>query len=290
LAFDSFEQAAEALAAANNGEGNEAAAQPAPVQPVQPEPSQPHVPATQGDQGQPEVTPSEPNRIDPNQLNLTPEARSYIEQREREMQADYTRKTQEVAEQRREAEQALQFIEALNSDPNFALQVHQTLSQALQSQGYSVAEANQLAANQIQGDNEYEYEDDPYMNKIQQLEQWQAQQEQRIAEAEAGARIDQQLAVIRSQNPSFDDNDLRDIISMGFAFNGDLLKSADAFKSINQRSVERYMAQKAQVPASLNQPTATGHAETPPESFKGLNDPRLEQAAIRMLQESGAWE
>lgn len=289
MAFESFEQAAEALAAANNGEAYEAAAPPAPVQPTVPEPSQPVAdPATQGDQGH-QAQP-EPERIDPNQLQLDDQAKAYLAQREREMQADYTRKTQELAEQRREAEQALQFIEALNTDPNFALQVHQTLSEALQNQGYSVAQADALAAQQMQGQNEYEYEDDPYMAKIQELEQWKQQQEQRIAEAEAAARIDSQLAVIRQQNPSFDDSDLRDIISMGFAFNGDLVKAADAFKSINQRSVERYMAQKAAVPASLNQPTATGHAETPPEGFKGLNDPRLEQAAIRMLQESGAWD
>lgn len=289
MAFESFEQAAEALADANNGVES-AAAQPTPVQPEVPNANQPYVDsATQGDQGH-QAQP-EPTRIDPNQLDLSPEARQYVEQREREMQADYTRKTQELAEQRREAEQALEFINALNTDPNFALQVHQTLSQTLQAQGYSVAQADALAAQQMQGEEDpYGYEDDPYMAKIQELEQWKHQQEQRIAEAEAAARIDSQLAVIRQQNPNFDDNDLRDIISMGFAFNGDLLKSAEAFKSINQRSVERYMAQKAQVPASLNQPTATGHAETAPEGFKGLNDPNLEKAAIRMLQESGAWD
>lgn len=287
MAFESFEQAAEALAAANNGEATEAPVQPSPVQPAVPDASQPVVePATQGDQGQPTEAP----RIDPNQLELSPEARSYIEQREREMQADYTRKTQEVAEQRREAEQALQFIEALNSDPNFALQVHQTLSQALQNQGYSVEQANALAAEQVQGQGDYEYEDDPYMSKIQELEQWKAQQEQRIAEAEAAARIDTQISTIRSQNPHFTDDDVRDVIAMGFAFGGNLLQATDAYKTITQRSVERYVGQKESVPASLNQPTATGHAETPPEGFKSLNDPNLEKAAIRMLQESGAWD
>lgn len=288
MAFESFEQAAEALAAANNGEAP-VAAQPEPVQTdTFAQSSQPSTPATQGDQSQ-QAQP-DTQRIDPNQLNLDDQARQYLVQREREMQADYTRKTQELAAQRQEAEQALQFIEALNSDPNFALQVHQTLSQSLQAQGYSVAQADALAAQQIQGQEDYGYEDDPYMAKIQELEQWKTQQEQRIAEAEAAARIDSQLAVIRQQNPNFDDNDLRDIISMGFAFNGDLMRASEAFKSINQRSVERYMAQKASVPASLNQPTASGHAESAPEGFKTLNDPGLEAAAIRMLQESGAWD
>lgn len=285
MAFESFEQAAEALAAANDtgdGYGN---AQPDPVQPSEPanQPVQPDAP--QGEQtGQPDDTGTP--KIDPSQLD--PQAQEYISQREREMQADYTRKTQEAAATRQEAEQALQFIEALNTDPNFALQVHQTLSANLQSQGYSVAQADAIAAQQIQG--EPEYEDDPYMAKIQELEQWKQQQEQRIAEAEVASRIDGQIATIRSANPSFQDDDLRDIISMGYAFGGDLLRASDAYKQITQRSVEKYIGQKESVPASLNQPSATSHSQVPTEGFKTLNDPKLEQAALRMLQESGAWE
>src|SRR4051812_32489640 len=124
MAYESFEQAAEALAAANGGEG-EVAAQPTPVQPTE-QPNQPVQPdtATQGDQGQP--TEAATPKIDLSQVD--PQAQEYIQSREREMQADYTRKTQEAASARQEAEQALQFIEALNTDPNFALQVHQTLS------------------------------------------------------------------------------------------------------------------------------------------------------------------
>src|SRR6478735_4440824 len=67
-------------------------------------------------------------RVDPASLNLPPEAQAYLTQREREMQADYTRKTQEVAAQRREAEQAMEFVQALNTDPSFAYQVHESLT------------------------------------------------------------------------------------------------------------------------------------------------------------------
>lgn len=289
MAFESFEQAAEALAAANGGDEGFSNAQP--ETPVQPDPAVENQPVTpeapQGDQGQ-EATPATP-KIDLDQLD--PQVREFVQSREREMQADYTRKTQEVAEQRREAEQALQFIEALNTDPNFALQVHQTLSANLQSQGYSVDQANAIAAGQLEQESGAdEYEDDPYMAKIQELEQWKQQQEYRIAEAEAAARIDTQLSAIRSENPSFKDEDLRDIISMGYAFGGDLMRASDAFKQITQRSVERYVGQKESVPASLNQPRSTGHAEIPPEGFRDLNDPNLEKAALRMLQDSGAWD
>src|SRR5579864_4943829 len=121
MPIENEEQAIQALTDANNGIENQ------PQEPVQ------------NTDGQAQV--DDQPRIDPNQLELPDDARSYLEQREREMQADYTRKTQEVAAQRREAEQALEFVNALNSDPNFALQVTQTLSQALQQQGYSVQEA-----------------------------------------------------------------------------------------------------------------------------------------------------
>jgi hypothetical protein len=285
MAFESFEQAAEALAAANGGEG-EAAAQPAPVQPAETQPSQPTETPAQGEQGG-QATEVVTPKIDPSQLD--PQAQEYIQAREREMQADYTRKTQEAAQARQEAEQALQFIEALNTDPNFALQVHQTLSANLQAQGLTPNQADAIAAQQIQGD-ELGYEEDPYMAKIQELEQWKAQQEYRIQEAEASSRIDAQLNTIRSENPSFKDEDLRDIISMGYAFGGDLLRASDAYKQITQRSIESYIGKKESVPASLNQPAATGHSETPPEGFKNLNDPRLEAAALRMLQESGSWD
>ena len=276
MAIENFDQAVEALANASA----EDTGQSSNVQPVEPA-SQPNEQGTQAVEATPVV---EKPQIDLNQL--PPEARSYVEAREREMQADYTRKTQEVAEQRKEAEQALEFINALNSDPSFALQVHQTLSQALQQQGYSVQEANAIANQQVQ--NEDELFVDPYMQKIQELENWKTDQEQRIREAEAASRIESSIAAIRSDNPNYKDDDIKDILTMAFAYGGDVLQAANAYKTVTQRIVESYVGQKESVPASLNQPSSTGHAEIPPEGFKSLNDPRLEEAAKRMLSESGA--
>lgn len=232
------------------------------------------------------VAPDQP-RIDPGQLNLPPEAQQYLQQREREMQADYTRKTQEVAAQRREAEQAMEFLSALNSDPTFAYQVHQTLTQALQEQGYSFEDASAIAASQ-EGNEWDETFADPYAEKIQQLENWQQQQEQRFQIAEAEAHINNSVNAIRQANPSYTDEDVKDILTMAFAYNGDVLAAEQAYKGLQQRFTEGYLAQKESVPASLNQPASTGHSEIPPEGFSGLNDPRLEEAAKRMLAESGA--
>jgi hypothetical protein len=266
-------QAIEALTTANNAPESQ------PIEPVQTDTT----PAQVDDQP----------RIDPASLNLPPEAQSYLQQREREMQADYTRKTQEVAEQRREAEQAMEFVHALNTDPSFAYQVHDTLTQALQAQGFSTADAQAMASEQLSGDGNQpwdEYDEgtfnDPYAEKIQQLESWQAQQEQRFAIADAEARINAGVNAVRQANPNYTDADVKDILTMAFAYNGDVAAAEQAYKAVTQRVTEGYLNQKASVPANLNQPASVGHAEIPPEGFSSLNDPRLEEAAKRMLAES----
>jgi hypothetical protein len=275
--IENFDQAVEALTNAQNGIES---VDTTPTEPVN-QPNESGVQATDA-----LATPVvETPQIDLNSLD--PTVRSYVETREREMQADYTRKTQEVAAQRKEAEQALEFINALNTDPSFALQVHETLSQALQQQGYSVEQANAAANQQMQG-NADDLFVDPYMEKIQELENWKTAQEQRIREAEASARIESSIAAIRSDNPNYKDDDIKDILTMAFAYGGDVLQAANAYKTVTQRIVEGYVGQKESVPASLNQPSSTGHAEIPPEGFKSLNDPRLEEAARKMLAESGA--
>lgn len=277
MAIENFDQAVEALTNAANGTES------VDTTPTQPAVSQPNEPGTQAVEA-PATPVVEKPQIDLNSLD--PQVRSYVEAREREMQADYTRKTQEVAAQRKEAEQALEFINALNTDPSFALQVHQTLSQALQQQGYSVEQANAIANQQVQSQDDLFV--DPYMEKIQELENWKTAQEQRIREAEAAAQIESHIAAIRHENPNYTDDDVKDILTMAFAYGGDLRQAADAYKTVTQRIVEGYIGQKESVPASLNQPSSTGHAEIPPEGFKSLNDPRLEEAARRMLAESGA--
>jgi hypothetical protein len=275
--IENFDQAVEALTNAQNGIES---VDTTPTEPVN-QPNESGVQATDA----PATPVVETPQIDLNSLD--PTVRSYVETREREMQADYTRKTQEVAAQRKEAEQALEFINALNTDPSFALQVHETLSQALQQQGYSVEQANAAANQQMQG-NADDLFVDPYMEKIQELENWKTAQEQRIREAEASARIESSIAAIRSDNPNYKDDDIKDILTMAFAYGGDVLQAANAYKTVTQRIVEGYVGQKESVPASLNQPSSTGHAEIPPEGFKSLNDPRLEEAARKMLAESGA--
>lgn len=255
--------------------------------------NQPNIadPNPQGDQGanQGNSAQDAPNFLDSKSIDLNqlaPEAREFLQAREREMQAAFTRKTQELAAERQQAQQAVQFINELNTNPEFALEVHSRLSSELQNLGYSVHEAN-AAANQALGNDAYEV-DDPYLAKINELEQWKNQQEQRMAEAQAEARIHAETAAIRSENPSFTDADMDDIYRIAVSMNGNLAAATNAFKSLTQRSVERYLNQKTQIPVQLqNQPGQSGFAQQLSTEKLDLGDKQLRAAAMERLRAAG---
>jgi hypothetical protein len=307
-----MDQAAEALAAANSlPEGNDApvlpdgqgnltgfdplvANQPQVAEPpVQGDPSQGQVPPVTPDQGLPAS-----REIDIN--SLPQEARDWLSAREREMQAVMTQRTQEAAQIRQQAEQSIAFLNELSTNPYFQQQVVSELTNALQQQGFSPAQASAEANRQIgqavqaNQPDEFgaEYDDDPYLREItqlrseqEQLKQYLAQQEQASRAERLDAYYDRQLAEVRSANPNWNDDDLKRVISLGYA-SGDLHQAAREYQDLQQAIVERYTAGKAQVPAALNQPTAGTIGTQAPESFKGIDDPRLEQAATRMLAEA----
>lgn len=204
---------------------------------------------------------------------LSQEARDFIQARERELTADYTRKTQEAAQQRQEAEQAIQFIEALNNDPNFAQQVYEALGQTIQPDepDYGFDE-----------DPYSEFQDDPYAEKLAELEQWKSQLEQQFEEAQWNAHVDRSLADVRTANPDWTDEDLNDVIGLGFATQGDLYKAADMLSQIKNRVVSSYVESKSSVQAPSILPNAS--AQVPPEGFDGIEDKRLHEAAMQVLR------
>lgn len=284
--FSSFDQAAEALAAAVGGDAQSGTPESTlgnqPYTPPAEAPSQHEQPGTtQGDQG---TNQEEQQRfLDSKSIDLTQldeNSRAFLEAREREMQAAFTRKTQELAAQRAEAEQAMQFLNELNSNPEFALEVSQRLTSELANLGLTDSSLNQ-DYNQVE-------EDDPYLAKINELEQWKNQQEQRIREAEAASRIDRETAVIQSDNPHYGEEDFNAIYGLALAHGGNIRAAADAYKSMNDRAIQKYLDQKASVPATFqNQPSQTGHAEAPQEGFKSLGDKGLRAAALERLRAEG---
>lgn len=273
--MSTFDAASEAFAGAfeTQGETVDQTATPTPTPLNQPEDS--GAPADQ--ESQPEVPAS--REIDLS--GLPEEAQIFIRAREREMQSDYTRKTQELAEQRRQAEQSLAFVDALNSDPQFAYEVFNRLQGQLAQYGY-------LDQPPVQDDfgleDEYGYDDvepDPLSREVAELRAWKDQFETQMYQQQLEVQLDRQIADIRSAHPEYNDQDIQDIIQIGFATNGDLMAAADAFQGMQDRLLARYLESKGKVttPAAIT----GGTGQPVPEDLSGADDKALRAIATERL-------
>lgn len=236
------------------------------------QPEEPAVPSTES------VDSEAPASKDIDLSGLSEEQQIFLRAREREMQADYTRKTQELAEQRREAEQAVQFLDALNSDPDFAYQVLSQLQQSLATEGYAVAPEPQYEADEY---GQYQ-EPDPYQQELTELMSWRDQMEQQWYEANLSAQLDRQISTIQSQHPDWTESDLQNIIDLGYATNGDLMKAADQYQAMNDAILARYIERKGQV--NTPAPLPSGQGSTPPTPPS--DDKALRSAAEEYIRQS----
>lgn len=225
------------------------------------------------------------SNIDPS--TLAPELQAIYKQ----MQGDYTRKTQGLAERERvynafggveEVRNAVQFAQALR-DPQNLVQLHEELSEYLQTQGLTPAQADAAATQEIQkttpGEEEWGFSDpdDDIRRKLTELESqnqelldWRAQQEEQRVMVELEQDIARKEAFIRQSNPTYKEEDINDIYVMSYAFGGDLLQAAAAYEDQRRRFASQYMAGKANVPSSLG-PITPGGAETPESFGRDLN-------------------
>jgi hypothetical protein len=121
-----------------------------------------------------------PNEDAPFNINdiADEQVRAEVERYQKQVQADYTRKTQELASQRAEYEQAQQFIQGLQTDPA----TRQALFAELAAEhGYTLSDD--------------EEPDDPW----ERLEARQAAIEQRFAQQEAAEQEQQMIAAVAAQ-------------------------------------------------------------------------------------------
>jgi sulfite reductase alpha subunit-like flavoprotein len=285
--FTSADQAEAALAAALEAENSGQASPEAPVAP--------EVPANQPTPvGQPaQESPAQPDSF--TDLNaaiaeLPEEAQHLVRERFNQMQGDYTRKTQEIAEVRREAEQAVQFVQQLQSDPSFALEVRNEIQSALEAAGYSPEEARQaanqeVAETQTQGlSNEL---GDPLEGKIQEIEQKLAAFEADQLTRELENEFDRQDVAVRQAHPDWAEEDMQHVYALSYATGGNLVQAAELYQKEHERMIAAYLEGKARVNSTAPAtPGATGPAQPEPEKFDSLLDPRLQAAAERMLRES----
>lgn len=215
------------------------------------------------------------------------------------LQADYTRKTQSLAEQRKQYEsfgdpervaQAVAFVDQLQN-PLYLKQFHGELSEYLQSMGMSPAQANaeasqQIAdaqqANAVVADPLADYESvpelAPFAQHVKTLEQrlasfeaaqserMRAEQEERLHLAMVG-EIQRQESAIRTANPSYTQDDIDAIYEIGAFYDGNLLRAQERYEEVIGKRLTSYLANKAAAaqapPVSGASVIATPQPDTP---------------------------
>lgn len=222
---------------------------------------------------------------------LTPEMQEMFDG----MNKTFTQKNQELAPYKKLSEQygdpdkiqeSLQFVQALQ-DPKNLVQLHSELSEYLQSQGLTKAEADTAAASHI---TETDAESDDFgfsdpnekvLQEINDLKSWKEQLEQEKLQAEIESDLARKESAIRHDNPSYTDDDVNDIYKLAYAFAGDLDKAHEAFKGQRQRILTAYANEKAAIPSGVASPDSTSGAEAPPtfESWEARHEYAKKQLA-----------
>lgn len=246
---------------------------PAANQPVADTPATPEVPGT--------PTPDAPAADDDSLLRaadinldgLTDDAKAWLTAREREMQSVMTKRTQEAAATLKqyegldspdEARAALAFYKGIQTDPNYAAEVYDFLTQNLTAAGYSPAQAAAKALETMGAEPETPsapapaaFGDDPdeaINQRLAQLDESQRRIDARIAAAENREqeallvnKILQQDSAIRQANPTLTDEQMDYVYQLAEATGGDLFKAHETFSTLREDAIRSYVAQKETV-------------------------------------------
>lgn len=232
----------------------------------------------------PEETPAEGTTSEDDSLlsaaeinldGLTPDAQEWLRAREREMQSVMTKRTQEAAEIRKQYEglgdpeelrSALGFYRGIQTDPNYAAEVYDFLTQNLTAAGYSPAQAAAKALEAMSGVEETPtapapaaFGDDPdeaINQRLAQLDERQRQIDARMSAMDAREqeallvnRILQQDNALRQANPDLTDDNMDYIYQLAEATGGDLFKAHETFSALREDAIRGYLASKDTVDA-----------------------------------------
>jgi hypothetical protein len=184
----------------------------------------------------------------------------------------------------------LQFHQQISTPEGQQAFMDNMLSQVEEDQWAQIGQENGWLDDEDQGDG-YDDEDqgnEGMLSKIQELldqrlgpvEEWTQQQEQRQAEQEIDQTIDKELADLHEQYGEFDDDTVQ---ALALLYDGEdaLQQGLAKFFEIQGDSQQDLIGRKT------NQPDLAlsgGQADTEPEAFTGLRDPRLKQATMRRFQ------
>jgi hypothetical protein len=238
----------------------------------------------------------------------------------KQLQAAFTRKTQELAEQRKQFEefgdpeqvqQAVELFESLKN-PEYLQSFHQELGSVLQEMGLSPQEAaavaqeitdEQAQAPELSPDLQQLVASDPELTPVaqklaaleQELAGFKASAERERAELEQErqvmaqtAEIEQMARAVAEAHPEYKDEDWQAIFDRAQAFDGNVLQAAQLYESDKDRIIQSYLSTKP-VPHSVTPTAGAGTASDTTEKEPMTLD-EAEKAANAWLAANDAEE
>lgn len=223
------------------------------------------------------------------------------------MQGDFTRKSQELAESRRQYEaleqyggvdvalQGLDWISSLQ-DPENARTLHRELTAALEAEGYSAEDASAEAARQVETAQTEElegFDDEPYnalKSEVDQLKANLRQREEIELQERISARMDRQEAEIRSAHPEYEDEDVEALYALAYSTGADLGEADKIYQGIEANILGRYIEKKSSPAPVVGSIPSGADADQTPATPKDLYDKDLEASVTRFVAERMAAE
>lgn len=208
----------------------------------------------------------------------------------RSMQADYTRKTQEIAEARKqfeafsqngidpnEALEAVSLWQRMNSDPDFAMSISQEIQSRLEELGY----ANDPVVEDTPIDSSYEGLPPEVARELQEMRSFREEMMQQQEQQQILMEIEAAEQTIRTTNPNYTDSDMDAIYSLAYSTNGDLMAAQEMYHQIQQNLLGSYLQAKT-VPHGAT-PAPGGPSSVPPKDF-GSNLDEAHKAAMEAVR------
>lgn len=208
----------------------------------------------------------------------------------RSMQADYTRKTQEIADKRREYEafseagidpnealEAASLWQRMNNEPDFAKSISQEIQSRLEELGYD----NDPVIADTPVDSGYEGLPPEVARELQEMRHFREEMVQQQQQQQVLQEIEAAEQTIRTTNPNYTDNDMDAIYSLAYSTNGDLMKAQEAYHHIQQNLLGSYLQAKT-VPHGAT-PAPGGPSSVPAKTF-GSNLDEAHKAAMEAVR------
>ena len=206
------------------------------------------------------------------------------------MQADYTRKTQELSEIRggytafsesgvdpSEALNVVNLWQQMQTDPEVGAQVIAALQERFQENGQTQSEPSTTTSN-----TNYEGLSPEIAGELSAMrdfrEQYVAEQDQ----ARLVSELEGEEQQIRVANPQYSDDDVEAIYSLAYSTGGDLNAAATQYHGIQQRLLGGYLTSK-QAPFGVT-PAPPGGSSAPPRAFANLDE--AHKAAMEAIRNS----